>query len=635
MARVRIIAMAVVLSAVAAAADAVTLVVNGVSPPQQLTVAPGATVSVAVSGGPGNATDWVGMYQVGATNTQYLAYQYMNGQTSATLTFTMPTTVANYEFRFLPNNGYTSTATSATVIVATPPPPPPPVLTVNGSASASTVPPGKHVSVTASNTSGNGLDWVGLFAAGASNQQFISYRYMGVGVTSATFDFGMPDAIGNYEFRLFPNGGYSPLLATSPGVSVQLISTVAVNDTASPVTMFAPVSTIVKIDVTNGPGLTGDWVGEYQVGAPDAGGYVTYQSLQPSGAEGATLTFTLPSTPGDYEFRFFGHSVYTFLGKSGKVTATATHTDQVEYYHTDAVGSVRMVTGESQQVVSRHDYLPFGEEWSAPAVEESRLFGGKERDSNTGFDYAGARYYASGNGRFSTVDPMQGRLADPQTLNRYVYARNNPLRFVDPTGLYEVDAACLEDKRCANDAKRFEQERQRSLRSTNADVAAAAGAYGDLGVANGVTVNFANRKAIEAACGQSAAGCAKSSYVGDAATGAMNPAINVLIQSGFSGTALQRTLVHEGSHVSDALGFVRSWDLATMSFDAAKNLTIYATEFRAYQLETLVDMTTPHPLRGRLPAQTGAFIDSFLRGSPLYGPRLNNWMFNPEFTKPR
>jgi hypothetical protein len=115
----------------------------------------------------------------------------------------------------------------------------------------------------------------------------------------------------------------------------------------------------------------------------------------------------------------------------------------------------------------------------------------------------------------------------------------------------------------------------------------------------------------------------------------MNPVINVLIQSGSSGTSLQRTLVHEGSHVSDALGFVRSWDLATMTFDAAKNLSVYATEFKAYQLETFVDPTAPHRLRGQLPAQTGSLIDAFLKASPLYGPRLNNLMFNPEFTKPR
>jgi hypothetical protein len=92
---------------------------------------------------------------------------------------------------------------------------------------------------------------------------------------------------------------------------------------------------------------------------------------------------------------------------------------------------------------------------------------------------------------------------------------------------------------------RFEQERLRALRSTNADVAAAAAAYGDLGTANGVTVNFADQRTVQSVCGPGAAACATPRHVGDAATGAMNPAINVLVRSGLSGTALQRTVVHE------------------------------------------------------------------------------------------
>ena len=212
--------------------------------------------------------------------------------------------------------------------------------------------------------------------------------------------------------------------------------------------------------------------------------------------------------------------------------AAAQATDEVVYYHTDAIGSVRMITGPAQEVVARYDYLPFGEPWEAPPASPNTLrFAGKELDAETGFDYFGGRYYASPNGRFITVDPMQGRLADPQTLNRYAYARNNPLRFVDPSGLYTVDEACQKNKRCSSEARRFEQERQRALHSTSADVAAAAAAYGDLGVVNGVTVDFANRKAVEAACGHGATGCAKSSYVGDAASGGMSPVINVLIQS--------------------------------------------------------------------------------------------------------
>jgi RHS repeat-associated protein len=110
----------------------------------------------------------------------------------------------------------------------------------------------------------------------------------------------------------------------------------------------------------------------------------------------------------------------------------------VEYYHLDAVGSVRVTTNASGQVVRRHEFLPFGEEWQ-PAVPpgDPRLFTGQERDPETGLDYFGARYYRANLGRFTTTDPVQDlreNLADPQQWNRYTYASNNPLRYVDPDG---------------------------------------------------------------------------------------------------------------------------------------------------------------------------------------------------------
>jgi RHS repeat-associated protein len=59
---------------------------------------------------------------------------------------------------------------------------------------------------------------------------------------------------------------------------------------------------------------------------------------------------------------------------------------------------------------------------------------GKERDTESGLDYFGARYYASNMGRFMSPDwaakaePVPySKLDDPQTLNLYSYVRNNPL----------------------------------------------------------------------------------------------------------------------------------------------------------------------------------------------------------------
>ena len=99
---------------------------------------------------------------------------------------------------------------------------------------------------------------------------------------------------------------------------------------------------------------------------------------------------------------------------------------------------MRVVTDQNAQVVSRHDFLPFGEEWNPPAnAKEKKLFTGHERDAETGLDYFGARYYRPQVGRFTTIDPLQTtseNLADPQRWNRYAYVRNNPLRWVDPDG---------------------------------------------------------------------------------------------------------------------------------------------------------------------------------------------------------
>jgi len=92
-------------------------------------------------------------------------------------------------------------------------------------------------------------------------------------------------------------------------------------------------------------------------------------------------------------------------------------------------------------VLSRHDFLPFGEEWSGAPARETRLFTGKERDAETGLDYFGARYYRADLGRFTTADPIgvtPKRLMDPQRLNRYSYVQNRPLVCVDPDGRYEA-----------------------------------------------------------------------------------------------------------------------------------------------------------------------------------------------------
>ena len=108
------------------------------------------------------------------------------------------------------------------------------------------------------------------------------------------------------------------------------------------------------------------------------------------------------------------------------------------YYHGDHLGSSRMMTGYNGYPVWQATYLPFGQEWNPQATVNHYKFTGKERDAESGLDYFGARYYASLAGRFSSTDPVivtPDRLGDPQQFNLYAYTRNNPLRFIDPTGM--------------------------------------------------------------------------------------------------------------------------------------------------------------------------------------------------------
>jgi RHS repeat-associated protein len=127
---------------------------------------------------------------------------------------------------------------------------------------------------------------------------------------------------------------------------------------------------------------------------------------------------------------------------------------QTSYLTDDALGTPRVITDANGGVMARHDYLPFGEEISVGVggrtgnpnnqVDKGYVndnvkqkFTQKERDLETGLDYFGARYYGSMMGRFMSTDPIvvtPERFYDPQQFNQYAYVRNNPLRFVDPTG---------------------------------------------------------------------------------------------------------------------------------------------------------------------------------------------------------
>jgi RHS repeat-associated protein len=90
---------------------------------------------------------------------------------------------------------------------------------------------------------------------------------------------------------------------------------------------------------------------------------------------------------------------------------------------------------------------PFGSprnEFRPQGGREDYQFTQKERDVESGLAYFEARFLVSSFGRFNRVDPLAtsmevAGIAVPQRLNIYCYARGNPVRFVDPTGLLDYD----------------------------------------------------------------------------------------------------------------------------------------------------------------------------------------------------
>ncbi len=100
------------------------------------------------------------------------------------------------------------------------------------------------------------------------------------------------------------------------------------------------------------------------------------------------------------------------------------------------------MTDASGAIQNESDFYPFGGERQITSnlTNQHFKFTGKERDSESGNDYFGARYYASSMGRWLSPDPGQisrNHLANPQKWNKYNYTLNNPLRYFDPDGQVE------------------------------------------------------------------------------------------------------------------------------------------------------------------------------------------------------
>ncbi len=131
-----------------------------------------------------------------------------------------------------------------------------------------------------------------------------------------------------------------------------------------------------------------------------------------------------------------------YIYRDGLLLAGIYSSGQQHNSDLDHLGSPRLITGVGGGQTSYHAYLPFGVEATAFNQDTERMkFTGHERDladptsPADDLDYMHARFSNPITGRFLSVDRHLITLRAPQTLNRYSYVINSPLRFVDPDGL--------------------------------------------------------------------------------------------------------------------------------------------------------------------------------------------------------
>jgi len=106
------------------------------------------------------------------------------------------------------------------------------------------------------------------------------------------------------------------------------------------------------------------------------------------------------------------------------------------FYGYGGHGNVRFTTNTAGTVGNTYQFDAFGMPIaSSGTIANTYLYSGERFDSSLNLYHLRARYYNVLTGRFETMDPLAGSVADPHTLHKYLYAAGNPINLIDPTGL--------------------------------------------------------------------------------------------------------------------------------------------------------------------------------------------------------
>jgi RHS repeat-associated protein len=173
------------------------------------------------------------------------------------------------------------------------------------------------------------------------------------------------------------------------------------------------------------------------------------------------------------------------------------------YYHFDSRGSTVALTDATGQITDAYAYDPFGRprHFSDPTDNRFRYLGRHGVIFEEGnFYYVRARFYSTRRGRFISKDPTTGNDSDGQSLNRYIYALNNPERLIDISGLSAQEGASRSSLGASSDlnhmilidlsSSQISSILLNTLLKQTPEVLDAIGKYLAAGGGSGLSVNF-------------------------------------------------------------------------------------------------------------------------------------------------
>lgn len=275
-------------------------------------VLPATEFIIEYTGAPGNPKDWIGLYKNSASDRDYLTWKYLDGKASGTVTFTAPQEEGEYEVRIFENNGMTLLGKSDTFKIQKS------TIQSKLELEKESFLPGEEIKLIFFAPPGlESNAWIGIIPSDiphgdekVNDQHDLTYQYLN-GKIQGEMIFTAPSEPGEYDFRMHDTDSNGKEIAS---VSFKVASpqpSLSLNNTE-----FTPGETII-VTFSNTTMNQKDWIGLYKKDASDRD-YLTWKYTE--GKKEGSLTFDVPSEPGEYDARFFVNDGYTRLAVSEPFT---------------------------------------------------------------------------------------------------------------------------------------------------------------------------------------------------------------------------------------------------------------------------------------------------------------------------